>query len=295
MSQDNQNPLGGVDAEGIRGEIINEPNEGDGGLNQVSLRFRYYQSWQAQNVQDASSKTCSLSSVTVGNEIFRQAQNLLENQPVRVFVHPLPVELFRLVQLDPQVQQTEWRDHSQPQSNPPDRTEVILGEDQDQDHGDEIRDDKAKIDDEVGKEDEPTVAVARFELTGTFGRRDRTGRVLAANTNTQKETVSRESSEETILTAMVAIGPCTQRGEDNENDGRSNQRPPARPVITGNTENQLAYDRPRESDGGDILTGGRLGICIGIDRAQQSVHGPNNLGRVQVCQLIHLEILRSGK
>lgn len=207
-------------------------------------------------------------------------------------MHPLPVELFRLLQLEPQVQQTEWREHSQPQSNPPHRTEVILGEDQDQDHGDERRDDKAKIDDKVGKEDEPTVAVARFELTGTFSRRDRTGRVLAANPNTQKETVSRESSEKTILAAMVAIGPRTQRSEDNEDDGRSHQRPLARPVITRNTENQLADDRPREGDGGDILTGGRLGIRIGIDLVQQSVHGPDNLGRVQVCQLIDFGDLR---
>lgn len=98
--------------------------------------------------------------------------SLLDDQPNRVFVHPFPVELLRFLQLQPQVEQAEGRDDTQTQSHTPRSTEVVLSEDQNQDHGDQVRDDETGVDLEVGEHDEPAVAMALLELAGALCGRD---------------------------------------------------------------------------------------------------------------------------
>lgn len=135
-------------------------------------------------------------------------------------MHALAVEFLRLLQLDPQIHQTERRDHPQPESNTPRRTKVILGEDQDQDHRRESGDNVSGIDLKVCKHNKPAIPMATLEFTRALGGGDRAGRILATNANSQKESIRGQCSEKTIGTAIVTIRPGRQSGEKEQDDGR---------------------------------------------------------------------------
>lgn len=72
----------------------------------------------------------------------------------------------------PEVEQTQWRNCAQSKTDPPCGAQMVFTCGQHDDHGDEVGDDEAETDLEVGGEDEPAVAVAAFELTGGLGGAD---------------------------------------------------------------------------------------------------------------------------
>lgn len=154
---------------------------------------------------------------------------------------------------------------------------MILSKDQTQDHGHKSRNDKSKVNLEVGEHDEPTVAVAALELPSVLSTGDRPSRVLASNTDTDEKAVCGKSSKHTILAAVRTIGARTKSGKDEKNDGGDHQRPLAGVDITGVAKDEHADDSASEGNGGDILTGRGVLIGIRVKGAQDSVHLADNL------------------
>lgn len=111
VAEDDSQPFGGIDAKRVRGKVVDEPDERDNSLR-VSI------SWECETrvVPDVSSRICtSVFSI-------EKDTDLLQNQHKRKLVHPFAVELLRLLQLNPQIQQTQRGNHTQTQTHPPRRT-----------------------------------------------------------------------------------------------------------------------------------------------------------------------------
>ena len=81
-------------------------------------------------------------------------------------------------------------------------------------HRHESGNDKTSIDGKIGEPDEPSVAGAGLQLTSAFGAADRSSRVFTTNTNTQKESVSSESSQQTVNTTTITVRTSGKRSKD---------------------------------------------------------------------------------
>lgn len=138
-------------------------------------------------------------------------------------MHTLPVKLLRLLQFEPQVEQAERRNHAKAQGDTPDSAQVVLGEDQDDDHGHQAGQYEAQVDHKVREEDEPAVALTLGQLPGAFGGRDGAGRILTTDTDTQEEPVRGQRSKEAALAAFVTVRTGRQGSENDENEGGDHQ------------------------------------------------------------------------
>lgn len=211
-------------------------------------------------------------------------------------MHTFSVELLRLLQLEPQIQQTERRNHTKAQGDTPNGTQVVLGEDQDDNHRNQAGQYKAQVDHKVGKDDEPAVALTLGQLPGAFGRGDGARRILTADANAQEETVRGQCSKESVLAAFVTVRTGGQSSENDEDEGGNHQRPLTRPVVTQHAEDQLAQYGAGKGYGRDILGGGRVGVGIGVEPAQDGVDGANDLYHGRLRMLIrHREKKRKKK
>ena len=107
---------------------------------------------------------------------------LLDHQPPRRPRVPetLTFELFGFLKLDTEVEQAEWRNHTQRKTDTPCRSQVILSRGKDDDHGYESGNDEAKVDLDICKHDEPPISVALFQFAGAFCAGNATGWVLAS-------------------------------------------------------------------------------------------------------------------
>lgn len=91
-----------------------------------------------------------------------------------------------------------------------------------------------------------------LHLRGGLGGTHATGRVLAADTDTDEESPRGEHVEHADRLALE-IGAGSQCGEDDEDDGGAEQRVGARPAVRQVAKGELADDGTGESDGRDVL------------------------------------------
>lgn len=99
---------------------------------------------------------------------------------------------------------------------------------------------------------------------------------LTSDTNTDKESPSSEHVEHANRVAFV-VRAGRQCGEDDEDNGRDEQRVGARPVVRKEAEQQLANDDACKGNVGNVLggLGRRVELAILLD--ENGVDGSNDL------------------
>lgn len=117
---------------------------------------------------------------------------------------------------------------------------------------------------------------ARLELAGGFGTGHAASRVLATNTDTDKEAPGNKHVEHADGVAMP-VGTGSQSSEDNQNDGRYNQRVGAGPMVSEKAEEELANDGAGKRNGGQDLFGSRCSVCFTKFFTQEGDDLANNL------------------
>lgn len=136
-------------------------------------------------------------------------------------------------------------------------------------HGSQCRNHESGIDHEVGKEDEPSIAVALLELAGRLSARDRASRILAAYADPKQKAIGRQGCKHALDTPSSAIRAGAESCKDDEDDSADKQAVASAPVVTrvaenylvlgrklkllGELQTQLAEHRPGKGDGSDIL------------------------------------------
>lgn len=120
------------------------------------------------------------------------------------------------------------------------------------------------------------MARAGLELTGRLGGANATRRVFASYSDTDKEAPRREHVEHAVCGTFI-VGAGRERREDDEDNGRQEERVGARPAVGEVAEEQLADDDAGKGDGGDILRGRGLGVYFVVLAAEDGVDGANDL------------------
>lgn len=135
---------------------------------------------------------------------------------------------------------------------------------------------ETKVNDGVGEQNEDKVAPAAANLARRLGATHGTGRVLAANTDTDEETPCSQHVEHADSIAVV-VGASSQSSEDEKDDGGDKQRVGARPAVSKDTEEQLANDGTGEDDGTNDALGPGVGPRIAVLLSQNGGNGADDL------------------
>lgn len=98
---------------------------------------------------------------------------------------------------------------------------MILSEDENQDIWHKGTDDETPIDGYIGEHDEPEVSCSRLQFARCFGCCDTACGIFPSNTYTDEETICGKSSYHAIESS-AAIGPSTERCEDDHDNGGNN-------------------------------------------------------------------------
>ena len=96
------------------------------------------------------------------------------------------------------------------------------------------------------------------------------------DTNAEEESIGCQSREQAIDAATCAVRRSSENGEENEDEGRDQQSPLARDVITVPAEEELPHDGPGKGDGRYVASGGRCSVLRGIELGQHGAHGTND-------------------
>lgn len=106
--------------------------------------------------------------------------HILNNEPPwrPGVLHRLAIELFWLVELQSEIDQTERWDDAQAKADPPRRAQMAVGAGQDHNHGHQARGDEADVDLDVCEHDEPSVSMSFLQLPGAFGAGDTSSRIF---------------------------------------------------------------------------------------------------------------------
>lgn len=192
-------------------------------------------------------------------------------------MHALAVKFLGLVQFESEIEQAQWRDDAETQGHAPSRAQVVLSENQDQDHGRQSRSNETEIDLQIGEHNEPAVPVALFQFAAALGCGNRPGGILSSNTNAQEEAIGGKGSEKTVRASMVTVRGGTQDREQDEDQRRNQERAFPGPVVAQNTEKEHPNNSTGERDGRDVLACGGFGIRFGVDNAKHRINGPDNL------------------
>jgi hypothetical protein len=195
-------------------------------------------------------------------------------------VHALTVKFLGLVQFESEIEQAQWRDDAETQGHTPGRTQVVLGENQDQDHGRQSRSNETEIDLQIGEHDEPAVPVALFQFAAALGCGNRPGGILSSNTNTQEEAIGGKGSEKTVSASIVTVRGGAQDREQDEDQRRNQERAFPGPVVAQNTEKEHPNNSTGERDGRDVLARRGFSIRFGVDHAKHRIDGPDYLPRL---------------
>jgi hypothetical protein len=167
------------------------------------------------------------------------------------------------------------------------------------DRGDDRRDEERQVDLDVGEEDEPLVSRAFLELSGRFCAANAACGIFSTNaykgqyynyesrslqilTNTQKEAVRHKRSQQARWASSSAIRARSKRCEENDDNGRCEQRPLPREVIGSVSEKQHPKNRASEGDAGNIRLRRRFGIGVRIYLFQHGVDRTDNLWLLSV-------------
>ena len=140
--------------------------------------------------------------------------------------------------------------------------------------------DKTDVDLQIREPDEPAIALSTFELARRFGAADTTRGIFTTQPNAQQETESGEGSKRALDGAVSAIGSGGKSGEDEEDDGRDEERPFAGVVISGVAEDEDANDLADEGEGGDVRAGVGGGVGFAVDGFEEGVDGADSLRSV---------------
>ena len=187
--------------------------------------------------------------------------------------------MFRLLQLDSQPEKAQGRDDTKSERHSPCSAQVVLGEDEDEDHWHESCNNESSVDGEICREYEISIAVTLLQLASSLSARHTACRIFASDTDTKQEAISGQGSEQTLSTPVSTVGACAEGSKDDEDDSRYQQRVLARPVITEVAKNQLTNDCSCEGDGGDVAL--RAGACVFglVNCLEHSIDGTNDLRR----------------
>ena len=142
FAQDDRDPGGGVDAEAVGAEVVDEPDQ--------------THNEEAEPVEAE------------------------DQEPWRADVpHALAVELLWLIKFCPEIDETERGNAAQTQHNAPCCSKMAIGTRQDHNHRDKRRGDEADVDLDVREHDEPAVTMTGLQLPGRLCARDTSGWILA--------------------------------------------------------------------------------------------------------------------
>lgn len=95
---------------------------------------------------------------------------------------------------------------------------------------------------------------------------------------TYKEPPSRQDVEHAHAIPVV-VRPSSQGSENNQDDGRDQQRVRPRPMVREPAEGELADDRAGKRDVADVLLGVRGGVDVAVLESKYSRDGTDNLQR----------------
>lgn len=201
--------------------------------------------------------------------------------PVCLRGNALPLKLFRLLQLESEIQEEQRRHDTQSQRDSPGRAQMVVGADDDENVRDESANHEAPVNRHVGEEDEPAIASTTTQFSRSLRARNRSSRVFSSDSNPDQEAVRGQGSEHAGQRPPT-VRTGTQGGEDDEDDGGNEQRVLSRPLITGISEDQLAQHGSGKGDGGDVLQrrGSRVGLSVQL--RQDRGYGSNDLRGVSM-------------
>lgn len=131
-------------------------------------------------------------------------------------LHGFFVILLGLLQLGPQIQQTQRWEDPETKSKTPGKTQVTIRADPDAYQRDKSSNDETEVDLEVGKQDEPSVSMAMLQLACRLGRCNRPCWVFSTDAYTQEEPINSQSDEQTRNAAVVAICSSAKDGRDDK-------------------------------------------------------------------------------
>jgi hypothetical protein len=171
---------------------------------------------------------------------------------------------------------------------------MAFASNQHHDRGDDRRDEERQVDLDVGEEDKPLVSRAFLELSGRFCAANAACGIFSTNackgqyynyesrslqilTNTQKEAVRHKRSQQARWTSSSAIRARSKRCEENDDNGRCEQRPLPREVIGSISEKKHTKNRASEGDAGNIRLRRRFGIGVRIYLLEHGVDRTDNL------------------
>lgn len=113
-------------------------------------------------------------------------------------LHGFSLEFFGLLELKTHQEQNNRGDNTQSQCHTPHRAHVVLGENEHQDIWDKGANDKTPIDRDVSEHYEPCIPRPRLHLARCLGGCDTARGVLAANADSDKETVCGERGDHAV-------------------------------------------------------------------------------------------------
>lgn len=102
------------------------------------------------------------------------------------------------------------------------------------------------------------------------------GERRTANAHADKEAPRRQHVEHADRLALV-VGARGEGREDDEDDGRQQQRVVARPVVRGEAKDELADDGTGKGDVGDVLGGLRVLVHVAVLQLEDGVDRANDL------------------
>lgn len=148
-----------------------------------------------ETTASVSSKICFLSVYSTRESGWRRGRNLLYNEPDGVVVHPLSVKFLWLLQFEPQPEQTERRNDPKAQHDSPRRSQMVLGENQNQDHWNERSDNVSKVDLEIGEHDKPPISMPFFEFSRALSGCNTSSGILPSDPDAHEESIRGQRGE----------------------------------------------------------------------------------------------------
>ncbi len=115
------------------------------------------------------------------------------------------LEFCRLLELKTEPQKGQWRDNSKSQGNPPGRTQMIIGANDDQEVWDESSDDKAPIDHNISKQDKPAVSSAGLQFASSLRGRNRSSWIFPSDSDSDEESICGQCREQALKAATRSI------------------------------------------------------------------------------------------
>lgn len=209
--EDGRQDARAVDAKGVRGKVVNEPDECD----------------------DEQTRTVEAQGEHVGDAHMG---------------HAVARKLLGLADAHTQEKEDQGEDDADTQTCAPLGAEVAVMAGGGDNVGDERASNETDVDGAIGEKDEPAVAGAGLELGRRLGGAHGAGWVFAANAHTDKEAPCDEHGQHAWDLAMP-VGSGGKGCENEQEGGRDDQSVDAAPLVSEDAKYELAYNGTDKGNG----------------------------------------------